>query len=303
MVQIFLNIISFIFIIGLGVFFRRRKLLGDEAIKALSIIIANITLPALILGKADTIHLNIDAFYLISLGTCANLFMLFLGYLRSYKRDPLMTGVYMMSFASQNLGNFTTPLVAILFPPARFVYIMLFDLGSSIMTMGFSYVITQSVINKDQKPTIRSVFRTISKSITLMVYLLVFLTSLFKIQIPSLVLNTAQMIGQANLFLPLFLIGLMMNFDISKSDYRDIFEIIFFRFFGNLLIVAFVFFCLPIPLLAKQIVTLGLLAPMANASPIYIRMLGYKGSVAANAASLGIPIAMLSLMVVSYFMV
>lgn len=161
MLDVFYNVLSFILIIALGIFVRHKKILAEGAIDTLSFVVVNITLPALILGNANAITLDINAVYLILIGVCANLFMLTLGYIRSRKREKMMVSTYMMSFASYNIGNFITPLVTMLFPPIGLVFISLFDIGSSVMTMGFNYVITQTVIHRDEGVSIRSIGNTL----------------------------------------------------------------------------------------------------------------------------------------------
>lgn len=288
MVDVLFKSMTFVLIICIAYVFKRMHILKREDAFILSTIVMNVTLPCALLSSTSHIELNGEMFQLLLIGFMANVIMIILGYGLSYKENGYIKGTYMLNMASYNIGNFALPFAQTFFGGQLIAYLCAFDIGNAIMCLGTTYAIADHIASGKSHFSIRDLFKKLFSSVPFDIYVLIFICSLIHVTIPQRIIDIASTIGSGNAFLAMFMIGLMLEIKISKEEMKHVFSIVFLRNIGAIIMSLFIYIVVPLPTAAKQIVTLGLFAPISNISTVFTEKIGYKGNISATANSLSI---------------
>lgn len=264
---------GFIFIIFIGYMLKRKGFFKKEDGIFLSKIIMNITLPAALISGASGMSINYSAIIIIMVGFLSNLFNLYFSKYTSYKNSSIGKAINMINCTGYNVGNFAIPFAASFFEPLALVYMCMFDIGNSFMVLGGSYAFAKNEVEGNGRINFKNLFKVLFKSFPFDIYLLLLILSIFKIVIPKEIISIASMIGNANGFLAMLMIGIMLEINITKKQAKSVIKILGTRYIGNIIIAVLVYFLIPLPILAKQMIILILFAPLSTISAVYSKMI------------------------------
>ena len=150
--------------------------------------------------------------------------------------------------------------------------------------------------------SIKEVIKKLVTSIPFDTYMLIFLISILHIQIPKFIQDITLRLGNANTFLSMFMVGLLLDFKIDRSEIKDVFNIIIIRNVVAVLLALSVWFYIPIPVLAKKMLIICLFAPVASVAPIFSLKCGYKKDMPAMAGSISMLVSIITMStLVAYF--
>ena len=79
------------------------------------------------------------------------------------------------------------------------------------MCLGGTFTAASTVVSSDQKPTFYSIIKKLFSSIPFCTYIVLFFLSLFHISIPTQVLTITSIAGNANAFLAMLMIGILLE--------------------------------------------------------------------------------------------
>ena len=168
------------------------------------------------------------------------------------------------------------------------VYLCSFDIGNAL---------ADHVASGENHFYIKDLFKKLFSSIPFDVYIIIFILAIFKLQIPTPILNIASTIGAGNSFLAMLMIGMMLEVKISPHETKNIMKVIGLRLSGTIILSLITYFLLPLPQLSKQILIMAFLAPIATVAPVFTKKIGYERELSATANSLSI-IAMVILLLI-----
>ncbi len=283
--------LGFVLVIILGYTLKRKDVFKKEDGFTLAKIIMNITLPFSILTNAKDLHFDIIMVILLILGVLTNIIMIIISYLVSKNMHPNNKAAYIICCSGYNIGNFIMPVTQAFFPGIGVAYLCMFDIGNSIFCLGGSYAIASSITSDNKKIGIKPIFEKLKSSPPFITYLVIILLSVFEITIPENILIISRYIGGANGFLVMFMIGLIIEIKISKTEKEDICRILVIRYGMAVLFSVICYFILPLPILAKQILVLSFIAPLTTVSSVFSRQAGYTKDAPALANSVSIIIS------------
>lgn len=297
MEAIFVKALGFILVIIIAFVLKQLKILDKRDGQTIATIIMNVTLPCALLCNASGIIVDFSMLLILFIGIVSNIIMLVIAYLLSRKEGPLNQGYYMINCSGYNIGNFAMPFVQTFFPGMGVAYLCMFDVGNSIMCLGGTYALAGSVASSGDKLTIKAVLKKLFSSIPFDVYVLIFVLALFKIQLPGQILSIASFIGAGNGFLAMFMIGLLLEVKINPTEMKMVVKTLFIRLFFGAILMAIVYFMIPLPILSRKIIVLAMAAPITTVSAVFSRNIGYRKDAPAIASSLSIIISIIVLTV------
>lgn len=288
MIDIILKALTFLLIIILGYIFKQTKLLKKKDADTLATIVMNITLPCALLSNAVSFTIDISLIITLCIGIGANILMIFLGYLFAIKRGPEEKAAYMINCSGYNIGNFTIPFVQTFFSSLGMIYICLFDIGNALMGLGGTFSIASRVSSKEKNFNFKNILLKLFSSVPFDVYIIILILALLKIEVPAQIVEMTSIIGNANTFLAMFMIGLYLNININLAEIKSVIEIIIIRFLGTTVLALIIYFVFPLPLVAKQIIIMCIYSPITSVAPVFSYKCGYKGDVPALVNSISI---------------
>ena len=96
------------------------------------------------------------------------------------------------------------------------------------------------------------------------------------------------MIGAANGFLAMLMIGIILEINISKEQVGAVTKLLGVRYLGNIILSCIIYFFIPLPVLAKQIIIIALFSPLSTISAVYSKMIDEDNPSPAIANSISI---------------
>ncbi|HFI0408924.1 TPA: AEC family transporter [Streptococcus suis] len=260
----------------------------------------NVTLPASLFIASSTAQVSLSLYLPFLLGILCNLLLNLVGYWEA-KHSGHQASVGLMQLSGYNIGTFTLPFVQAFFPASSLLSVIVFDAGNAIMVLGGNYSIATGIDVEKEGMTVTSFLKNISRSIPLMVYLVSLLLASLSIQLPKEILSTLTIASNANPFLAMLMLGILLDLKLNWKEIGRLSYLLFLRVGANILMGALIYFLLPIEQSMKMMLLVCLASPISVMSPIYALKLGSRSAEPANVNSLSILVS-LAVMVLLIFL-
>lgn len=251
-----------IFIIGLGYLLKRTQLLKESDGDAISRVIFNVTLPALIMTSFHDIVFEASLMILVVVAIVFGLLLAFIG-ITIFRNEPnKVKGMLVMMIPGYNIGLFAYPLVEGIWGADGIKYFGVFDIGNAFIVFGLAYLLGSFYSDDEFTLTFKDIAKKLSNSIPLMTYFVIFLFKIVNVAIPELVLDTASIVANANMPLSLLILGLYMNFNLDKAYIRLLAKFVSVRIGVGLIFGSLFYFFLPVEEMIRHTLLIGLILPI-----------------------------------------
>lgn len=294
MYKILLKALAFIFVIFLGYFLKKRGFYSKEDSKFVNKTVINLVLPSAIISSFGSFQKDNSLFILVVLGLFCNILLVFLGYILSIRENSKIRALYMLNFSGYNIGAFTLPFIQNFLGPLGVVALCMFDIGNSISCTGGSYAVTSTIVNREnEKISIINILKNLLKSVPFVTYILMLLLVCFNIKIPQPILSITSLIGGANGFMAMLMIGLMFEIKFKWEYISKALFILGVRYSVGVVCALIFYYFLPISLVLKQVLLITLFAPISALSSVFTEKIGADYGLASFTSSLSIILSMI----------
>lgn len=268
MQEILIQAGCYVTIIVLGYTLRRIGLLPKETFRVLSKIVLNITLPGAVIANSAGRSIDISMLTISLLGLGGGLlYMLLAGVLfrRGGKENQTFA---VLNVAGYNIGNFAMPFTQGFLGPTGAVTTSLFDMGNSFICLGGAYGIA-SVVKDGKGFSLKKILSAPLRSVPFLVYVTVTLLNLLRLRLPGPVISLAEIIGRANAFLGMLMVGAGFSLAGDRTQIGKILRILGLRFGTSALLALAYYYLLPFSLEVRQTLVILLFSPIGSAIPAY----------------------------------
>lgn len=197
-------------IVALGYLLKRRGVFQQGDARLLSRIIVNLTLPGALLSSFSAFRLVPSLLAVLAAAAAANVLLLAVSALVTRRRPGPVRALYLLNAPSYNIGTFVLPFVQSFLPPDMLLAVSMFDAGNSPFNCGGAYALT-AALTGGERLTVRSVLGRMLRSVPFDTFLAILLLGLLGLRLPQTVYTVAGMFGQANAFLAMLMIGLLLE--------------------------------------------------------------------------------------------
>ena len=292
METILIKALGFLFMIALGFTLKKIGLFSLNDSGTLSKLVLKITLPMAIVNNFRSLELNSSYLVAILLGFAVHFVVIGVVLVLTKHKPSEQRAFYIINSAGYNIGLCTLPYMSGFFAADAVALLCMFDVGNAIMCFGITYAIAMTVAKGTSGISKKEVLKTLFSSMPFVTYLVMILLCAVKIQLPDPVYTVAGMIGQANTFLAMFLIGILFEPKINRSELKDMAGVFAVRMGTGIAFSLCIYHFLPVPLMYRQILSIIVFSPILSVAPIYTERCGYNRSVAAVLNSLMLPFSM-----------
>ena len=268
MQNILIQSFCYVAIIILGIVLRRLGFFKAEDFTVLSKIAIRITLPASIVVSfsEQTFDVSLLMITLLSLG-CGALYM-FLGYLLRPRASMDKKAFSLLNLAGYNIGNFTMPFTRDFLGPLGAITTSIFDTGNAFVCLGGAFGIAASI--QDGKGfSFRTLAKKLLTSVPFLCYVVMMTLNLAKIRLPAPVISWARIMGNANAFIAMLMIGVGFKLTGGKDQTGYIVKHLLVRYSVAAVLAAIFYFLLPFQLEVRQALVILVFSPIASAAPAF----------------------------------
>lgn len=287
MIDILIRAGAFVAIIALGFALKKGGLFRQEDFAVLSRLLMKVTFPAAIVSSFAGRELDPAMLILSALAVgCGALYMA-VAWLANLRASREQKAFDILNLPGYNIGNFTMPFVQSFLGPTGIIATSIFDVGNAVVCLGGAFGIA-STVKSGTKFSVKRILSALSKSVPFMTYLLMMVLNLLHIRLPKPVTEFVGIIGSANPFLAMFVIGVGFQLGGNKAQMGKILRLLAMRY-GVAVVVGLIFwFVLPFPLEVRQALLILAFSPIGSAVPPFTAELG--GDVGLSSATNSIAI-------------
>ena len=300
MLDILARAACYIAIIVLGYVLRRKGFFGEETFGVLSKIVIKITLPAALIASSAGKPIDASMLTISLLGLGGGAAYMLIAFLLHRKADRDQQGFAVLNTPGYNIGTFALPFTSSFLGSVGVLTTSLFDVGNSFVCLGGAFGVARA-IKEGGKVDLKRVLKAPLSSIPFLTHLVMVFLNLNGWNLPSPVVSLAEIIGNANAFLAMLMIGVGFKLSGEKSQIGSIVKILSVRYsLAAVLALAF-YFLLPFDLEVRQTLAILAFAPIGSAVPVFTAEL--KGDVGLSSAINSISIIISIVIIVILLMV
>ena len=160
------------------------------------------------------------------------------------------------------------------------------------MGLGINNTIGGAVAKTGEKPSVQGTIKNLFSNPPFSVYLIVIFFAILHISLPEGLLTVVSIAGNANAFVAMGMIGLLLEISMPKGDVGKIFQVLLTRLIGQAIVSLLIWFLLPLPEQAKMVLILCIVTPITSMAPVFTKKMVGDSDIPAAANSLSIPIAL-----------
>jgi predicted permease len=268
----------------------------EEAFPVLSTLVIKVTLPCAIIVSFAGREIDPAMLSVVLLGLGCGLVLMGLGFALNLKAPVAKRAFEVLNLPSYNIGNFTMPFAQSFLGPTGVIVTSLFDTGNAFVCLGGAYGVA-SMIKDGNGFNLRRLGKALLTSVPFLTYIIMVTTNLAHIPIPSPIVSCAQIIGSANAFIAMFMIGVGFKLSADRAQLGSIIKILLLRYSVATILALIFYFVLPFSVEARQALVILAFSPIGSAVPAFTAEL--KGDVGLSSATNSISIIISIIIIVS----
>lgn len=272
---------SFIAVIILGYVLKRIGVFKEEDFHVLSKIVIRITLPAAIVTSFAGKQIDPTLLTIVALGLGGGLIYIALGFVMNLKNSKEQRAFEILNLPGYNIGCFTLPFVQSFLGPVGVITTSLFDTGNAFVCLGGAFGVA-SMVKDGSGFSVKRIIKALSRSVPFLTYFVMVLLNLIHLEVPAAVLSFAGIIGNANAFLAMFMIGVGFKLGGDRSQIGAIVRILSVRYALATVLALVFYFLLPFAVEIRQALVILVFSPIGSAVPPFTAEL--KGDVGLSSA-------------------
>ena len=281
MLEILTKAGSYVAIIILGIVLRKIGFFRAEDFKLLSKITIRITLPAAIITSFAGKQIDPSMLTIALLGLGGGLLYMTLGFVLNLRSGKEKRAFEVLNLPGYNIGNFTLPFVQSFLGPMGVITTSLFDTGNAVVCLGGAYSVA-AMIKDGRGFSLKRLGKALITSVPFVCYVLMVTMNLVHIPIPGPVVTCAQIIGNANAFVAMLMIGVGFKLAGERTQIGTILKLLLFRYGVAAALAVVFYFLLPFSLEIRQALVVLVFSPIGSAVPAFTGEL--KGDVGLSSA-------------------
>ena len=245
---------------------------GDFAV--LSKITLKITLPAAFISNFSGKQLDPSMLFITLMALAAGILYMILGYAINLGKSKEEKAFGVLNLPGYNIGNFTIPFVQSFLGPVGVITTSLFDAGNASSVKGGKF-------------SIKRIFKALSKSVAFLTCITMMVFGMLGITLPAPVIELAGIVGGANAFIAMLMLGVGFKLSGDKSQVGTIVKILAVRY-GVAFVLAVLFYHLPLELEARTALMVLAFSPIGSAVPAFTEEMGGDAGLSAALNSISI---------------
>lgn len=258
----------FVGIILLGYLMRRAGVFKESDFSVLSKIVVKITLPAAIVSSFNGKEIDPAMLGILFIGLGGGIIYMTLGFLMNKRKGREQQAFAIINMSGYNVGNFTLPFVQSFLGPTGVIATSLFDTGNAFICLGGAYSVA-SIVKGHGKFSILKILKKLTGSVAFDCYIIMLVVTLLHIPVPSPVFSFAEIVGNANAFTAMLMIGVGFQLSGDMTQMKKILKMITVRYSVAAVIALGCYYLLPLPFEMRLALVILAFSPIASAAPAF----------------------------------
>ncbi len=295
MLEIAARALSLVAIVGIGLGIKRLGWVTKADFGLFARLVLGVTLPCALLTSFNDYHLDRALLGLTALGLLVTVVQQGIGYLVAARRGRREQAFAVFNSGTYNIGAFATPYLSGFMGPQAMIYSSLFDIGNAVASAGVGYGWGMALAGEPGSHRWRNTGRTLARSPVFVTYVVLLLLKLLDLRLPDLLITFTSIVGAANPFLAMLMIGIGLELKLHRSKYAAAARLLAVRYAFSIVVAVACWTLLPLPVEARLVLVMLLFAPIAAMVPGFIGRAGLDVELSAFMTSVTLVIGMIAM--------
>ncbi len=268
MSDILVRALSLVAIIGIGYGAKRVGWVKASHFPMFARIMMRVTLPCALATGFNSATVAPGLLGIVALAFGVNVLQQLAAALR-YRHDGARGQAFgILHGGTYNIGAFTIPYVTGFMGPGAVLFASLFDVGNVLAAAGVGYAWAMS-LTRGRAITLRSLTRDLMNPI-LLVYVSLIVLRLLHLSLPAPVISFTSLVGAANPFMAMFMIGIGLALRPGRAKVRSAWRRLVWRYTFAVAFAAAIWLLVPYDKEIRLTLVLCLFAPIASMVPGFV---------------------------------
>lgn len=261
--------LTLVSVIVLGYLMKRSGWVKGSDFGLISTIVLKITLPCAIITGLNSTEVDVASTGLVAFGLAAVVLPQVVAFFVEARNGRRAQAFGVLNVSSFNIGLFAIPYLSAFVGPEAILVASLFDIGNAlgIAGVGFAWSVVLAGTEGTRRDAARRVARSIGTNPLIITYVVMLVIRLLDVHVPAPILGFTTLVGGANTFLAMLMIGIAFEARLSRDRYGIVAKYLALRYGLLLLFVLAAWFLLPYPPEIRIAVAMILFAPTAAMVP------------------------------------
>ena len=268
MEEILIKAGCYIAIIVLGYVLRQRGFFGPEAFGLLSKIVIKVTLPCALIASSAGKPIDATMLAISALGLGGGVLYMIAGWLLNRKGSREEQAFGVLNVPGYNIGTFALPFTQGFLGPMGVLTTSLFDVGNAFVCLGGSFGVARAM-KEGGKVNLGRILKAPLTSIPFLTHVVLVTLNLLHWNVPGPIVTFAGIVGNANAFLAMLMIGVGFKLSGDSRQYGTIAKNLVTRYAIAAALALLYYFVLPFSLEIRQALVILAFSPIGSAVPVF----------------------------------
>lgn len=255
--------LSLIAIIGIGYLIKRLGWVSVADFPLFSKLVLQVTLPCALITSFNEFDISSSLLVLTLFGFGTGLLHILGGYLRAHHGTAMDKSFAVINTGGLNIGAFATPYISGMIGPSAVVYTSMFDVGNAMTTAGIGYGWGMSLAGRQTRRGLPGFVLQMLQSPVFVTYLFLLIFRGVGWHFPDPILSFTSVVGAANPFMAMLMIGIGLEIQLSASKYLAAAKLLGIRYAISAVLFVVFWWLTPLPRDIAVVICALLFAPMA----------------------------------------
>lgn len=233
-------------VISTGFLLKKFNIISEKEGKIISKFMLHTTFPALMFVSSASIKFNSNLLAIPVVCFLTGLLMILTGWFVFYNYPSKLRGILMLGFGATNVGFFGFPLVEGLFGKEALIYLVMYDIGNTVLGFGLAYPIGkyfayETSTKIDWNAILKKVF-TLPPLLGMLFGLAV---NIANIELPDIFFVFMNFLAKGNAPIGLLLLGIYLSFNLDKKQILGISKVLVIRYTFGLIVLFTLYYFVP----------------------------------------------------------
>ncbi|KAA8820105.1 AEC family transporter [Bifidobacterium vespertilionis] len=227
---------SLLLVIVAAYLLKHLHVFGDRDYKVAQGLVFNLTLPCAIVMSFATNEHDMSMLWIVLFGFVCALAPMIVVYFGSRRDETRYRAYQMLNASGLNLGAFCLPVVQTIIGPSAGLPVVMMDIGNAMVATALALTLTKGLLHMGDAAQslplgmrLRNIARDFLSSTSFDTYMLMLLLMFTHVTIPHWIVSLVTPFANANAFMTMAMIGLMMEIPQERKDRMELLKVVAWR--------------------------------------------------------------------------
>lgn len=268
-------------LVTVGYCLKRTNIISEADGKILSKFFMHTTFPALVLLSFLRVRIEPHLILVSGMGLGFGSLLVTIAWFFFKSYASKLRGILTMGAGGLNTMLFGLPIVEALWGQEGLAYLVMFDIGNTLVSFCVSYPIGNYLsLSGQSAPIAKTIFNKVIRLVPFQAMIIGLIFNALHVSFPAIAITFLETIAKGNKPIVLILMGIYLRFAVEKQQILDVSKVLFIRYLTGLLVAGLFYAWMP-PSVGRSVLMICVILPAGLTLLPFSNELNYDTNIAA----------------------